>query len=142
MEKAIEPFEFKQCINILKSTGRKARNLRELRDLIATVSNDSLYYHTYQYFMKGSMLEYTNDFSYWVGEALGEKVLEEYLSDIDPYAFNDMNDIRNELLDVIDAYMESFPSQREVLPGVDFHFNVAITITFPMAIRANNLADF
>ena len=144
MEKAIEPFEFKHCISLLKSTGRKARNLRELRDLIATVSDDSLYYHTYQYFMKGNMLEleYTNDFSYWVGEALGEKVLEELLSDIDPYAFNNMSSIKNELLAVIDAYMESFPSQREVLPGDEFYFNEAITITFPMGIRANNLAEF
>ncbi len=142
MEKAIEPFEFKQCISILKSTGRNAHNLRELRDLIATVNDESLYYHTYQYFMKGHMLEYTNDFSHWVGEALGEKVLEEHLSDIDPYAFNDMAGIRNELIGVIDAYLETSLSQREVLPGEEFYFNEAITLTFPMGIRANNLAEF
>ena len=142
MEKAIEPFEFKHCISILKSTGRKAVNLRELRDLIATVSDDSLYYHTYQYFMKGRMLEYTNDFSHWVGETLGEKILEEHLSDIDPYAFNDMNSLRTELVTVIEAYMERLPSQREVLPGDEFHFNESVTITFPMGIRANNLAEF
>ncbi|MGO9378104.1 MAG: DUF5752 family protein [Dissulfurispiraceae bacterium] len=142
MEKAIEPFEFKHCISILKSTGRNARNLHELRDLIARVSDESIYYHTYQYFMKGHMLEYTNDFSYWVGEALGEKVLEEYLSDIDPYALNNVKSIRNKLLDVIDAFIESFPLQREVLPGDEFYFNEAITISYPMGIRANNLAEF
>ncbi len=142
MEKAIEPFEFKHCISILKSTGRKAVNLRELRDLIAAVSDDSLYYHTYQYFMKGRMLEYTNDFSHWVGESLGERILEEHLSDVDPYAFNDMNSLRDELLSVIDSYMEGLPSQREVLPGDEFHFNESVTITFPMGIRANNLAEF
>ena len=142
MEKAIEPFEFKHCISILKSTGRKAVNLRELRDLIAAVSDDSLYYHTYQYFMKGRMLEYTNDFSHWVGESLGERILEEHLSDIDPYAFNDMNSLRAELLNVIDSYMDSLSSQREVLPGDEFHFNESVTITFPMGVRANNLAEF
>ena len=35
------PFEFRQCISILKSTGRKAVNLRQLREIIAAVSDDS-----------------------------------------------------------------------------------------------------
>lgn len=36
MAEKIEPFELRQCISILKSTGKKARNVRELRDLIQT----------------------------------------------------------------------------------------------------------
>ena len=29
------PFEFNQCVSIYESTGKKAGNLRELRDVIA-----------------------------------------------------------------------------------------------------------
>lgn len=37
MEEIVSPFEFKQCISVLKSTGKKAKNLRELRDVIAGI---------------------------------------------------------------------------------------------------------
>ena len=40
----------------LKATGRKAKTLRELRDLITSVSAESILHHTYQYFLKGHVL--------------------------------------------------------------------------------------
>ena len=79
------PFEFRQCITILKSTGIKAANLKELRQIIATVSDDSIFHHTYQYFLKEHILEYTNDFAHWAGESLEERAVAEELSNIDPY---------------------------------------------------------
>ncbi len=45
-----------------KTTGKKAKNLRELRNTLETVSKRSVFHHTYQYFLKGHILEYTNDF--------------------------------------------------------------------------------
>ena len=84
----IKPFEFKQCITILKATGEKAKNLRELRDRISDVSDESMFHHVYQYFLKEQrVLEYTNDFAQWTGETLKENVLSEQLSNIDPYSF-------------------------------------------------------
>jgi hypothetical protein len=73
--KAIEPFEFKQCVSIVKSTGRQARNLGELRKLISQVGDESIFHHVYQYFLKGHVLEYTNDFAHWAGESLEERAL-------------------------------------------------------------------
>ena len=78
------PFEFKACASILKSTGKKAKNLRELRDIIAVVGDGSIFHHTYQYFLKGRIFEYTNDFAHWAGESLEERALSEHLSNIDP----------------------------------------------------------
>jgi len=57
MAEIIEPFEFKQCINISKSTGTKAVSLRELRDRLSSVSDESICHHTYRYFLKGHILE-------------------------------------------------------------------------------------
>ena len=56
-------FEFKECVNIVKATGKKATTLRELRDLISVVSDDVIFHHTYQYFLKDHIQEYTNDFA-------------------------------------------------------------------------------
>lgn len=138
----IRPFEFKQCVNLIKSTGMKARNLRELRERTAVVSGESIFHHTYQYFLKGHVLEYTNDFAHWAGESLEERALSEHLSNVDPYAFKNIEDLRMELLNVMDSYLKSFPEPREAMPGDEFYFNETVTLTSPLGTRAKNLAEF
>lgn len=142
MEKAIAPFEFKQCASILKSTREKAKNLRDLREIIARVSDEAIFHHTYQYFLKGHIYQYTNDFAQWAGESLEEEALAEHLSVIDPYEFKTIEDLRGALLAVIDRYLEDFPEPREAMSGDEFHFNETITLIFPVGIRAKNLAEF
>lgn len=135
-------FQFKQCISILKATGKKARNLRELRETISTVTEDSIFHHIYQYFLKEHIHEYTNDFAHWAGESLEERALAEHLSNIDPYNFSSIADLRKKLINVIDDYLRNFPEPREAMPGSEFYFNETITLTFPVGIRARNLAEF
>lgn len=135
-------FEFRECVNILKSTGRKAGSLRELRDGISSVSDGSIFHHTCQYFLKGRILEYTNDFAQWAGESLEERALSEHLSNIDPYACDTIGDARNELLRVIDGYLANFPAPREAMPGDQFFFNEPVTLVAPVGIKAGNLAEF
>jgi len=142
METVDKDFEFRQCIGLTKSTGQRARTLRELRDLIATVSVESIFHHTYQYFLKGHNMEYTSDFAYWAGEALEERALSEYISNIDTFAFTDVNDLRAELLGQIDTYIDTFPDPREALPGDEFYFNETVSFVFPIGMRARNLAEF
>ena len=136
------PFEFKECISLVKSTGKKAKTLRELRELVALVGEESIYYHTYQYYLRRQILEYNNDFAHWAGESLEERALSEYFSNVDPFSFKDMDDLRKALLKVIDDYLERFPEPREVMPGNEFYFNEAIILVFPAGLRALNLAEF
>jgi len=138
----IVPFEFKQCISLIESTGKKAKTLRELRDLIAIISVESINHHTYQYYLRRRILEYNNDFAHWAGESLEERTLSEYFSNIDPFLFKDVNDLRRALLKVIDNYLEQFPEPREAMVGDEFYFNEAIILLFPAGLRANNLAEF
>ncbi len=137
-----KPFEFRQCASILKSTGKKAKNLREMRDLIAVVSDESIFHHTYQYFLKGHILEYTNDFAQWAGESLEERALGERLSGIDLYGFNSIGELRDELLKVTDEYLGKFPEPRDAMPGDEFFFSETVTLIFPAGVRAQNLAEF
>jgi hypothetical protein len=138
----IMPFEFRQCISIIKSTGKKASNIRELRELISSISDDCIFHHTYQYFLKGHILEYTNDFAQWAGESLEENALSERLSNIDPYDFKDIAGLRDQLISVIDEYLTLFPEPREAMSGDDFYFNEMVTLIFSAGIRARNLAEF
>lgn len=142
MAETIKSFEFKQCVSILKSTGKKASTLRELREILSVISEDSIFHHTYQYFLKGHILEYTNDFAHWAGESLEERALSEHLSSIDPYDFSSVADLRKRLLATIDDYLDKFPEPREAMAGEEFYFSQTVTLTFPAGIRAQNFAEF
>jgi hypothetical protein len=142
MAEIIEPFEFRQCINILKATGQRATNLRELQNIIASVRDECIFHHTYQFFLKVHILDYTNDFAFWAGESLEERALSEQLSNIDPYDYKSINDLRNQIIKVIHEYLEKFPEPREAMPGKEFYFNETVTLIFPEGIRARNLAEF
>jgi hypothetical protein len=135
-------FEFKQCVIIIKSTGKKAKGLREFRDALAVVSEGSIFHHTYQYLLKGHILEYTNDFAQWAGAGLEESALSEQLSNIDPYNFSNTETLRKELLRVVDGYLEVFPEPRDAMPGDEFFFNETITLVFQAGMWARNLAEF
>ena len=135
-------FDFRECILLLKSTGRKARDLRELRDVLAAVSDQSIYHHTCEYFVKEMGVEYTNDFAHWAGEFLEERSLAEQLSTVDPFDYRDNPDVRSALLARIDAYLVQSPSPRAVWPGDEFCFNEAVSVIFPAGIRVRNLAEF
>ena len=138
----IKPFEFKECASILKSTGKKAKSLRELRNVIAEVSEASIFHHVNQYFLKVHILEYTNDFAHWAGEDIEERALAEELSNIDPHECKDTGELRTVLLEVIDRYLEKFPEPREVREGEEFFFNETVMLVFPTGVKAHNLAEF
>jgi hypothetical protein len=141
-ERRTTPFVFKESASIIKSTGRNAKTLHELRKQLVDISDASLYYHVYEYFLKQQLSEYTNDFARWAGESLEERALAEQLSNVDPYNFKDMSSLRAELLSVIDRYQEEFPEPREVMPGREFYFSETVTLTFFVGVRARNLAEF
>jgi hypothetical protein len=138
----VKPFEFMECVTIVKSTGKTARNIPELRSVIARISDKSLFHHTYQYFLKGHILEYTNDFAHWVAESLEKRELSERLSNIDPFASEDLSHLRQELLQSIDDYITAYPEPRDASPGDEFYFNETVTFIFPVGMRAKNLAEF
>jgi hypothetical protein len=135
-------FEFKECVILQKSTGEKAGTIAELRRVLATISPESIVHHTSHYALKGHILEYTNEFAHWAGESLQERSLAEHLSNIDPYAFEKVDDLRAELIRVIDDYLAEFPRPREAIAGEEFYFGEGFLIVFGTGLRVRNLAEF
>lgn len=103
-----QPFEVKDCALSALATGQKAQNLRELRDNIKTVMPGSLVYH----FWAGKLRprfddpEFNNDFASWARHALHDKILAERLGMIDPTTFTGVEDLRQELLDIIEERLD------------------------------------
>ncbi|MFO7984543.1 MAG: DUF5752 family protein [Desulfatiglandaceae bacterium] len=98
----------KDCTLIAMATGKRAQNLRELREYLRTVSTNSIYYHFW-----GGLLrprfddpEYHNDFAIWSAHSIYNKPLAERLAVIDPVAFSSLEDLRIELLGLIEESLD------------------------------------
>jgi Family of unknown function (DUF5752) len=101
-------FLINDCALISIATGQKAITLFELRNNLTLVSLDSIYHHFW-----GSLLvprfkerEFNNDFAGWVRHSLRDFVLAERLAVIDPAASNNLEELRQELLDLIEERLD------------------------------------
>jgi len=108
MANNINPFEIKDCALIAIATGKRAQNLRELKEYLNTIGTDSIYYHFW-----GSSLrprfddpEYHNDFAIWAAHSLHDKFLAERLAVIDPTEFSELNDLRAEIIEIIEERLD------------------------------------
>jgi hypothetical protein len=104
----VSPFFIKDCALIALATGKRAQNLRELTERLREVEANSVFYHFW-----GGLLrprfdnpEYHNDFAIWVAESLHNKVLAEKLAAIDPSAFENIEDLRNEVIETLEEALD------------------------------------
>lgn len=118
-----QPFQVKDCALIAIATGRRAQNLRELRGILQTIDPGSIYYHFW-----GSRLqprfddpEYQNDFASWANRALRDGKAAERLGVIDPTEFQNLEELRQELIDVIEERLDE--SEQVLWARTDMQFN-------------------
>ncbi|RLA85172.1 MAG: hypothetical protein DRG31_03660 [Deltaproteobacteria bacterium] len=137
MEPKSMPFEVKDCALIAIATGTRAQNLKELREKLETIHPDCIYYHFW-----GGMLhsrfeepEFGNDFAAWVRHALHEHILAERLAVIDPTDFTDLEELREELIEVIDERLHELEQVPSARPGEEFHFIRSQIVVFDTSRR-------
>jgi hypothetical protein len=101
-------FTVKDCALIAIATGLRAFNLKELRDILSSVNLASVYYHFW-----GGLLqprfeerEYNNDFAAWTWYGLHDAALAERLAVVDPSQFDDLEELRQELLELIENRLD------------------------------------
>jgi hypothetical protein len=117
-------FNILDCALIVIATGEKAQNLRELRDILKTIHPGCLYYHFW-----GGLLrphfdypEFQNDFAEWASNKLHDSKISEQLSIIDPNVFVDIEDLRQEVVEIIEERLSESEHVPWVKTGQDFHF--------------------
>ncbi len=132
-----DPFAVKDCALIALATGIEAQNLRELADRIRSVPAGSIYYHFW-----GGMLrptfdepEYQNDFAAWAWRSLHDPHLAERLALIDPTEFKDIEDLRREILDVIEERLDESEYVPWAKTGQRFHFERSQIVVFDTGHR-------
>ena len=128
----VEPFFVKNCSLLTIATGKKAQNLKEMRDHLLNIHIGSIYHHFW-----GGLLrprfdepEYNNDFAGWVHDALQDHILAERLSVLNPAAFSDLESLREALLEVIEQRLDEIGTLPWAEPDMQFHFVRSQIIVF------------
>jgi hypothetical protein len=106
------------------ATGVRAMNLRELRDGIARVHRGSIYHHVWGRLLEPTFdePEYSNDFASWAFRALNEKAVAERLSMINPADYDHLEQLRQDLLDTIEAALDDHDYIAWSRADQQFHF--------------------
>jgi hypothetical protein len=133
----IDPFAVKDCALISIATGERAQNLRELRDRLASTHPGCIYHHFW-----GGLLrplfddpEYQNDFAAWTFHGLHDTILAERLALIDPTDFSDLEDLRRELIEVIEERLDENEWVPWAKAGHQFQFIRSQIVVFDTRIR-------
>jgi hypothetical protein len=103
-----QPFEVKDCALIRLSTGLRAQNLREFLLNLRQAPAASIYHHFWGRFLDPTYdePEYGNDFSGWAARGLNDRALAERLAAIDPGAHEDLEGLRQAVIDAVEARLD------------------------------------
>ncbi len=125
-------FSIKDCALIAIATGRRAYTLTELRNHIRDVGIDSIYHHFWGGLLGVSFeeSEFNNDFAVWCRKHLHEPALGEQLSVIDPVEHKNLEDLRIEVLDVIDSRLDESDASHFLRAARPFDFLRSLLVIF------------
>ncbi len=143
MNAAAKSFVFYTSVPLVELTGRAAKNVRQLAEAVEGAEASSIFFHTHDYVREHHFLsrEYPSDFAYWVAEILQEKALGERLAFVDIRHFTSIAALRTEILSILKS-QGGKRAEREVLPGLEFHFRKSINLVVPTGYTASNLFEF
>ena len=143
MSAPAKSFVFYTSVPLVELTGRSARNVRQLAEEVERAEAACIFYHTHDYVREHHFLsqEYPSDFAYWAAEILQEKGLGERLAFVDIRHFSSIEALRAEILAILKS-QGGKRVEREVLPGLEFHFRKSINIVVPTGHQASTLSEF
>ncbi|HEX4840894.1 MAG TPA: DUF5752 family protein [bacterium] len=141
---ATRPFEFVECVELREILGRTAWDERELLAGIEDVPAGSIAYHTRSYFLRSRYLAapYPNDFATWAAIQIRDRVLGERLTVVDPFDFSDVEQLRAELVTIIDHHLTTVQTVPRADYGEPFHFMRSALIEVPTGIAVTTLRAF
>ncbi|MCF7935832.1 MAG: DUF5752 family protein [Synergistales bacterium] len=131
------PLELRNCELITVSTGVEASSLLELRDGLLHVSTGSLHYHFWGRLMKPQIgeSEFNNDFAWWTDAALHDRALAEKMSVINPTDFANLEELREELVGLIEERYDENDFFSWVRAERPFYFTRATMLVFDTGIQ-------
>ncbi len=138
------PFLFTGCVELRQTLDLRARDERELMDRLEEAPATAVLFHTYGYFLRyGPMtMAYGNDFAAWVASQVRDQVLAERLAVINPFEFDSLETLREELVTVINDHLTRLSSVPRLEFGEPFYFQQSDVVQVPLGPGVTSLAEF
>jgi hypothetical protein len=138
------PFRFFGCIELPEILGKRAHDERELMELLEQVPVGSVYYHTHSVFLRHYQITdaYPNDFANWVASQVRDQALAERLAVVDPFEFGDLEQLREELVSILDEHISNLHPVPRVVFGNPFYFVESHVVEVPLGLEARTLDEF
>jgi hypothetical protein len=137
-------FEFVACSELIQILGLRADDERELAEVLEEVSLDCIHYHTHGHFLRHGFVgaPYPNDFATWAAIQVRDRVLGERLSVVSPMDFSSLEDLREEILTIIDDHLSHLSIVPRVIYGEPFDFMQSHIVEVPTGATAGTLEEF
>ena len=138
------PFRFVSCMELREVLGKRATDEHRLLELIEEVPADSIYYHTHSYFLRHAYTQqlYSNDFASWVVLYAQDRVLGERLGVLDPFAFGDIEQLRDEILRIMADHLNHSTASSRCVVSEPFEFIRSHIIEVPLDLETRTLNEF
>jgi Family of unknown function (DUF5752) len=141
---ATSPFVFTGCVEVRQALQRTASDERELMDRLEEVPPGSIFYHTHGYFLRHRPITtaYGNDFAAWVAVQVRDQALSERLAVVNPFEFDSLDRLREELVTVISDHLTHLSSVPRIEFGEPFYFQQSDVVQVALGPGVASLAEF
>ena len=136
-------FEFVACSELIQILGLRADDERELAETLEEVSLDCIHYHTHGHFLRHGFVgaPYPNDFATWAAIQVRDRVLGERLGVVSPLDFATLEELREEILTIIDDHLTHLSIVPRVVFGEPFDFMQSRIVEVPTGATAGTLEE-
>jgi len=137
------PFAVRDCALISLATGVLAQNLREFRDGLLKVPAGCIYHHFWGRLLRPQFdePEYNNDFASWAYWGLHDKPLAERLSMVLPSDYADLEDLRQEVVEVVEQRLDEMDTVPWAQVDQRFGFLQSQIVVFDTGMRFEQPLD-
>lgn len=140
-----EPFRFYTRLSLSELTGLRASTLQQLARITKDMPDSCIYHHTHRFLQQHQYLSPgpPNDFSYWVGNVLGEGELGDRLANIDIIEFGSVDSLRRKIVATISRYLKERPLSRLRYSSDSeaFYFIKSVSFVFPTNYIVHDLKE-
>jgi hypothetical protein len=137
------PFNVRDCALLSLATGISVQTLREFREALFTVHPSSIYHHFWGRLLQAHFdePEYNNDFAGWAIHGLDDRSLAERLAVIDPTEFEDIEQLRTEVIEIVEQRLDESELLAWTRADSPFHFIRTQIVVLDTGVRVDDPAE-
>jgi hypothetical protein len=139
-----KPFYFNTSEHLLRIGREKATTLSELLEALRCCPPESVFQHTFRTLQEHHFIRqgFSNDFAHWALSACNQPALAERLASVDVRQFTSIEDLRADLVRILEEYVMQNPSSADRAAHESFYFCAADIVVLPTLFVPETLPGF